>query len=250
MPAYLRFCEVNKMLEVKKFAGNYKEILPLADVYMRSYNELSKGYKTKEEMALYTKFSFIKKLEGWAINQEKGNEPFIYVLHQNGQPCGIMRLNPIPQDYRRISSELKAKELENGELDGWRVARNRQIQYVADPHFDENTLILNQIYLAPESQKQGLGTFFIKTVFQKLQKQGYDQFIVEYNDNNANGKKFHEDVLCAKKIAHTSDFDHITSKDAKTEFCLSPVSIGISRFSTVLQNIKTKEKAFTRTVGR
>ena len=141
MPAYLRFCEVNKMLEVKKFAGNYKEILPLADVYMRSYNELSKGYKTKEEMALYTKFSFIKKLEGWAINQEKGNEPFIYVLHQNGQPCGIMRLNPIPQDYRRISSELKAKELENGELDGWRVARNRQIQYVADPHFDENKFI-------------------------------------------------------------------------------------------------------------
>ncbi len=238
------------MLKVKKFAGNYKEILPLADVYMRSYNELSKGYKTKEEMALYTKFSFIKKLEKWAINQEKGNEPFIYVLHQNGKPCGIMRLNPIPEDYRYINQDLQAVEHETGELDGWKMARQRKIQYTRNPNYEKNTLILNQIYIAPEAQKQGLGTYFIKTVFQELQQKGFNQFIVEYNDNNTNGKKFHENVLCAKKVAHTSDFDHITSQNNKTEFCLSPVSIGISRFSDVLRNIAIKERFFTKVVGR
>lgn len=237
------------MLEVTKFAGNYKEILPLADVYMRSYNKLSETYKSKEEMALYTKFSFIKKLENWAINQAEGKEPFIFVLHNNGKPCGIMRLNPIPEDYRYINSKLQAVENEHGTLDGWKMARRRKIQYAKDPNYDNNTLILNQIYLAPESQKQGLGTYFIKTVFSKLQKQGYDQFIVEYNDNNANGKKFHEDVLCAQKIATTSDFDHITSRNNKTEFCLSPVSIGISRFSNVLRNVALKEKSFAKVVS-
>lgn len=238
------------MLEVRKFAGNYKEILPLADVYMRSYNKLSSTYKSSEEMALYTKFSFIKKLETWAINQANGNEPFIFVLYNKDQPCGIMRLNPIPKDYRKINSKLQATESENGMLDGWNIARLRQIKYDKDPQFDDNTLILNQIYLAPESQKQGWGTYFIKTVFGDLKKQGYDQFIVEYNDNNLNGKKFHEDVLCAKKIAHTTDFDHITSKKSKTDFCLSPVSIGISRISTVLREIETKERYFTKVVGR
>lgn len=238
------------MLKVKKFAGNYKEILPLADVYMRSYNELSKGYKSPEEMALYTKVSFIKKLEGWAINQAKGQEPFIFVLYNNDKPCGIMRLNPIPQDYRHINQNLQAIESENGELDGWKMARQRKIQYTKNPNYERNTLILNQIYIAPEAQKQGLGTYFIKTVFQGLQQQGYNQFIVEYNDNNTNGKKFHENVLCAKKVAHTSDFDHITSQNNKTEFCLSPVSIGISRFSDVLRNIAIKERSFTKVVGR
>ena len=237
------------MLEVKKFAGNYKEILPLADVYMRSYNKLSETYKSQEEMALYTRVSFIKKLENWAIRQADGKEPFIFVIYDNEQPCGIMRLNPIPQEYRQINSLLKATEHENGELDGWNMARNRNIQYSTSPQFEDNTLILNQIYLAPESQKRGLGTYFIKTVFNKLQKQGLDQFIVEYNDNNTNGKKFHEDVLCAKKIATTSDFDHITTQNGKTDFCISPVSIGISRFSQVLQNIAIKEKSFARVVS-
>ena len=37
------------MLEIKEFSGKCQEILDLADVYMRSYNELSNGYKTREE---------------------------------------------------------------------------------------------------------------------------------------------------------------------------------------------------------
>ena len=74
---------------------------------------------------------------------------------------------------------------------------------------------------------------------------GFDQFIVEYNDNNLNGKKFHEDVLCAEKIAKTTDFDHIVEKnDGHAEFCISPVTIGISNFSKVLKRIEAKEKLF------
>lgn len=237
------------MLRVEKFAGNYKEILPLADVYMRSYNKLSKAYKSPSEMALYTKHSFIKKLENWAINQAKGKEPFIFVLYNNDKPCGIMRLNSLPEDYRHFNSQLQAVEKERGALDGWNMARHRKIQYIKNPEYDNNALILNQIYLAPEAQNQGLGTYFIKTVFQGLQQKGYDQFIVEYNDNNTNGKKFHENVLCAQKIAHTSDFDHITSENGRTNFCVSPVSVGISRFSDVLRNIAIKERSFTKIVS-
>ncbi len=36
---------------------------------MRSYNELSKQYKSSAEMQLYTKGSFIKKLKTWAEKQ-------------------------------------------------------------------------------------------------------------------------------------------------------------------------------------
>jgi len=238
------------MLEVRKFAGNYKEILPLADVYMRSYNQLSSAYKSRAEMALYTKVSFIKKLENWAINQAEGKEPFIYVLYNNGKPCGIMRLNHISDDYRQINSDYQAVEKERGFLDGWQIARNRRIDYEKRFNFADNALILNQIYLAPEEQNKGLGTYFIKQVFSKLRELNYDQFIVEYNDNNVNGKKFHEDVLCARKIAHTTDLDHITtSRRGKTRFCLSPVSIGMSTFSKVLCNIAVRERYFTQHVG-
>lgn len=238
------------MLQVKKYSGSYKEILPLADVYMRSYNRLSEQYKSSAEMALYTKGSFIKKLKTWSNNQALGKEPFIFVLYNDNKPCGVMRLNPIPEDYRNIDAKLQANEYEHGILDGHTITRNRKIQYIKNPNYNANTLILNQIYLAPEAQKQGWGTYFIKSVFPELQKQGYNQFIVEYNDNNTNGKKFHENVLCVKKIAHTSDFDHIVENNKGNEFCLSPVTIGLSSFSNVLSNIAAKEKHFTKVVGR
>ena len=92
------------MLQVKKFSGSVKEILPLADIYMRSYNELSKQYKTDAEMRLYTKGSFIKKLKTWAEKQKQGNEPFIFVLYDNENVCGVMRLNRIPEDYKNINN--------------------------------------------------------------------------------------------------------------------------------------------------
>ena len=237
------------MLQIKKFGGSVKEILPLADIYMRSYNGLSKNYKSSAEMALYTKGHFIKKLKTWAVNQQQGKEPFIFVLYHNDAPCGIMRLNEIPTDYRKIDRQMTAAENEHGLLDGWTISRQRKIHYVRYPRYDDNTLILNQIYLAPEAQKKGFGTAFIKQVIPLLQQKGYDQFIVEYNDNNFNGKKFHEDVLCAEKIAVTTDFDHVISDHDGTKFCISPVTIGMGRFSTVLKNIEAKEKIF-QTKGR
>ena len=232
------------MLQVKKFSGSVKEILPLADIYMRSYNELSKQYKSDEEMKLYTKGSFIKKLKTWAEKQKQGNEPFIFVLYNDEKICGVMRFNEIPSDYRNINN-LEASENEHGILDGWTISRKRKIQYLEDPQYTKNTLILNQIYLAPEAQKKGWGSSFMKMVIPTLQEKGFEQFIVEYNDNNANGKKFHEDVLCAKKIATTTDFDHIIeTNNGHSEFCISPVSIGISNFSKVLEKIEAKEKLF------
>lgn len=233
------------MLKVQKFSGSYQEIVSLADIYMRSYNNLSQNYKSEEEMALYTKGSFIKKLKGWAENQKAGKEPFIYVLYNNDKPCGIMRLNEIPASYRDINTKLEATEYEHGVLDNWVMTRYRKVQFVKEPNFTDNTLILNQIYMAPEAQKQGWGTYFMQQVIPELQKQGFEQFIVEYNDNNSNGKKFHEDVLCVQKIATTSDLDHITTdRNGKNNLCLSPVSIGISSFSKVLSNIAAKQQYF------
>lgn len=229
------------MLEVKKFSGNCQEILALADVYMRSYNELSKGYKSKAEMALYTKGSFIRKLKNWSNKQKEGNEPFIFVLHNDKTPIGFIRLNPMPDSYRQYDDSLTSKEYESGELDGWQIARFRKVHFTSRPQFDDNTLILNQIYMAPESQKQGFGSYFIDNVAKQMHSKGYDQFVVEYNDNNLNGKKFHENVLCAKKIAETSDYDHHT-----TEPCISQVTIGLSRFSTLIKNIAAKQQMFTQ----
>jgi hypothetical protein len=238
------------MLQIKKFNGSAKEIIALADIYMRSYNKLSENYKSKEEMALYTKGFFIKKLKTWSNNQQQGKEPFIYVLYNGENPCGIMRFNEIPASYRQMDDNLISQEKERGQLDGWEILRNRKIQYHKDPQYASNTLILNQIYLAPEAQKKGWGTYFIKNVIPQLQQAGYEEFIVEYNDNNANGKKFHQNVLCAKEIAHTTDFDHIINKDANSQFCLSPVTIGKSNFSSVLENISRKEKFFEQAKGR
>ena len=45
------------------------QILPLAEAYQRSYNKLSQGYKSLEEMALYTKGYFLKKL--WKMAEDK-----------------------------------------------------------------------------------------------------------------------------------------------------------------------------------
>lgn len=227
------------MLEVKKFKGNCQEILALADVYMRSYNELSRGYKSEAEMALYTKGSFIRKLKKWSNQQKDGNEPFIFVLYNNDAPIGFIRFNEMPKSYREYDNNLVAKEYERGELDGWQIARYRKVEYISDPHFDDNTLILNQIYMAPEIQKHGFGSYFIDHVAKQMRLKGYDQFVVEYNDNNLNGKKFHENVLCAKKIAKTSDYDHHT-----TEPCISQVTIGLSRFSNLIENIAAKQKIF------
>lgn len=235
------------MLEIKEFSGKCQEILDLADVYMRSYNELSNGYKTREEMALYTKGSFIRKLKKWSNQQKNGNEPFIFVLHNDNKPIGFIRLNPLPESYRQYNDNLTSQEYEGGELDGWQIARYRKIKFISDPQFDENTLILNQIYMAPEVQKQGFGTYFIGEVAKQMNDLGFDQFVVEYNDNNVNGKKFHEDVLCAKKIAKTTDFDHITIDDERqSQLCVSPVTIGISRFSTVRKNIAAKQQIFQK----
>ncbi len=233
------------MLEVKKFSGKCQEILSLADVYMRSYNELSKGYKSPAEMKLYTKGSFIRKLKNWANKQKDGQEPFIFVLHNDNKPIGFIRLNPLPESYRHYDKNLTSQEYEGGELDGWRIARYRKVHYTSRPQFDDNALILNQIYMAPEVQKQGYGSYFINQVAQKMRQKGFDQFVVEYNDHNLNGKKFHEDVLCAQKIAETDDFDHITvTKNKNAALCISPVTIGLSRFSDLIENIATKQKIF------
>jgi len=141
------------MLQVKKFSGSVKEILPLADIYMRSYNELSKQYKSHAEMQLYTKGSFIKKLKTWAEKQKQGDEPFIFVLYDNEKVCGVMRLNKIPEDYKNINN-LEAIEDEHALLDGWTMSRKRKIKYLKDPQYTENTLILNQIYLEQQSMYQ------------------------------------------------------------------------------------------------
>ena len=70
------------MLEVKKFAGNYKEILPLADVYMRSYNELSKGYKTKDGEIVVVIDKVLETIAQAFINDLISLGEALYFLHQ------------------------------------------------------------------------------------------------------------------------------------------------------------------------
>ena len=45
-----------------------EDLFELADAYKASYNTLSKDYKTPEEMELYTKEYFLRKLEKFPFN--------------------------------------------------------------------------------------------------------------------------------------------------------------------------------------
>lgn len=142
------------------------QILPLAESYQRSYNKLSEGYKSPEEMSLYTRGYFLKKL--WKMAGDKDSA--VAVLNVDGKPRGFVRFSPIPEYYTQAENG-QTKDMEKGMLDGFEFAWYRKVNFMRDVELNDRTLIVNQIYLDPQIQRHGLGTYLLSKTIPTLKEQ-------------------------------------------------------------------------------
>lgn len=225
-------------VSIKNLEPDMSQIKPLADAYLRSYNNLSAQYKTEEEMALYTKSYFLSKL--WKMAHDK--ESAVAVLWVDKNPVGFVRYSKVP-DYYKKPVDSVSSELEQGSLDGHDFAWVRKVEFNQDIKPDDKTLIVNQIYLDPAVQHHGLGTYLFSKTIPVLKKFGYENLIIEYNTNNQNAEKFYKGVGFSP-IAKTKDFDHIITKGDKTTFCVSDVEIAYTTIDNAIKSIEEKRKQY------
>ncbi|MBR1649172.1 MAG: GNAT family N-acetyltransferase [Alphaproteobacteria bacterium] len=225
-------------ISIRPLEKNISQILPLAESYQRSYNQLSSGYKKPEEMALYKKGFFIKKLRKIAEDENS----IVAVLNVDDNPRGFVRYSQIPQYYKHSADNL-TQDLEHGFLDGYEFAWYRKVHFNRDVKLDDKTLIVNQIYLDPQIQNQGLGTYLLQKTIPELKKQGFESLIIEYNAHNANAAKFYRGIGF-EPFALTKDFDHIIHPQAKTEFCVSDVEIAYTTIDRAIQKMSDKHLDF------
>lgn len=226
-------------VSISKLENKPEIILPLAKAYKRSYNKLSDGYKSPEEMKLYTEQVFIQKLKRFA--QDKDSQSAVLML--NDRPYGFVRYSYIPGYYKE-NQNGNSQDLETGYMDGYEFAWNRKIKFEKDVQLDDKTLIVNQIYLDPEIQRRGLGTYLFGQTLPKIKEQGFESLIIEYNAQNKNAERFYQ-TLGFEAFAHTQDFDHITRENNRANFCISDVKIAhatIDKTLRCVQNIENRKK--------
>lgn len=222
-------------ISIRSLEKKLSQILPLAEAYQRSYNKLSNGYKSQEEMALYTKGYFLKKL--WKMAENK--DSVVAVLYVDDKPRGFVRYSAIPEYYTN-PIDGKTSDTEKGMLDGFEFAWSRKVNFSRNVQLDNKTLIVNQIYLDPQVQRCGLGTYLLSKTIPELKKQGYESLIIEYNANNSNAEKFYKGIGF-KAFAKTQDFDHIIKKDGRTTFCISNVEIAHTTIDNALATMRDKQ---------
>jgi len=221
-------CRLEKKLSV---------ILPLAEAYQRSYNQLSSGYKSDAEMALYKRGYFLKKL--WKIAED--TQSVAAVLKIDDVPRGFVRYSKIPDYYTRVTDGT-AYETESGILDGYQFAWRRKIYFDQDIQLNKHSLIVNQIYLDPQIQRCGLGTLLLEKTIPALKKQGYNNLIIEYNANNANAEKFYK-TLGFSAFARTKDFDHIVQdENGRASLCISDVKIAHTTIDNIMAHIDDRHR--------
>ena len=229
---------IKMKISIKNLEPKLSQILPLAEAYMRSYNELSHQYKTDEEMSLYTKSYFLRKL--W--NMAEDGESAVAVLWADEKPGGFVRYSKVPEYYKKPISNTSS-DFEQGTLDGYEYAWVRKINFEQDAELGDKTLIVNQIYLDPVLQHHGLGTYLFGKTLPILKEHGYESLIIEYNANNKNAEKFYKGVGFTP-IAKTKDFDHIIEKDSKTIFCVSDVDIAYTTIDNSMKCIQNTRKKY------
>ena len=212
-------------------------ILPLAEAYERSYRKLSEGYKSEAEMALYKRGYFLKKL--WKIAED--TQSIAAVLLLDGTPRGFVRYSKVPAYYTQAVNN-QAAEMESGQLDGYEFAWCRKVHFDRGVCLNDRTLIVNQIYLDPQIQRCGLGTFLLENTIPALRQQGFDNLIIEYNANNKNAEKFYQTMGVAA-FARTQDFDHILrNSSGRTVFCISDVKIAHTTIDHALERIEERRR--------
>ena len=208
-----------------------EDLFELADAYRESYNTLSEDYKTPEEMELYTKKYFLRKLEKFRKGQ---NESPVFVAKVDGKPVGFLRFSPIEEYYKNHKNGV-AKNKEIGELDGHQYEWERKIEFSKDIKLSDKTAILNQIYIDPKHQKHGVGEALFNHAMPEMKKQ-YDDFIVELNSGNEGARTVYGKVLTAQEIARTQDLDHIL----KGRKYISPVTMVHAKVDAAIDNLKDR----------
>lgn len=232
-------------LNIVPLKNNNEMIIPLARAYHRSYNELSRGYKSPAEMALYTQDIFVSKLQRFAADTSSQTA----VVTADGVPMGFMRLSRIPEYYKNpVNGQTSEPEI--GEMDGHSFAWERKVTFDKEIKLDDKTLIINQLYLDPSIQRRNVGTFLLEQTLPKLKQRGFDSLILEYNAHNHNAEKFYQ-TLGFEAFARTRDFDHILPHPkGGAEFCLSDVKIAYTTIDNALaQAQKVKGKAISKLTG-
>ncbi len=229
------------MNEVKPYDGKLKTILDLSQAYYNSYVTLSKEYKCQKEMALYKKGTFIKKLKNIAIDKSS----ITYMYLENNQPLGFIRFSPI-EDYYKNTAQKNAQS-ESGVNNGYNYFWQRKLIFNQENPMSDKTLILNQIYLDPSIQSKGVGRLLLEKTLHIIKKQGYKDFIVEYNTNNTKAKKFYQHSIGLEEIGSTKDFDNIITKP--TKICMSPVSIGYTTIKKAMGILKTASQVQQKREG-
>ncbi len=226
-------------ISITRLEKKLSQILPLSEAYQRSYNKLSEQYKSPEEMALYSRGYFLKKL--WKMAED--NESVVAVLNINGTPRGFVRYSAIPE-YYTAPINGQSRDMEKGMLDGFEFAWYRKINFERNIKLDKKTLIVNQIYIDPEMQHLGLGTHLLNRTIPELKKHGYESLIIEYNANNTNAEKFYRGIGFSA-FATTQDFDHIIKKDGQTTFCISDVAIAHTTIDNAIASMRNKQLSKT-----
>lgn len=229
-------------IAIKNLTNDEALLEPLTHVYRRSYNTLSKAYKSPEEMALYTNQVFYHKLKRFAKESESNSNAQTFVVMGDDRPVGFVRYSLIP-DYYKNNVNGETRDKESGVLDGYEYAWYRKVKFVDDVKLDNSTMILNQIYLDPSVQRHGLGTYVLSKTLPKIKEQGIKNLILEYNTDNKNAEKFYH-AFGFRALADTQDLDHILDVEGKAKLCISDVKMVQVPVDVALEkaNAKMEEK--------
>lgn len=198
--------------------------------YAESYCSLSKNYKTPDEMSFYTLDYFKNKV----LCMLKDKTSDVFVLSNRDNVLGFIRFSPIPDPYKKANGggyyTESCEMCHSGVLVHW----IRSAYFKPNTKLDDNTVVLNQIYLHPDIQKQGIGTRFLDKVL-PLIEQKYSDLIVEYNQNNKYAISFYQG-LGIREVAKTQDLDQITP----TKDYFSSVGIGYAPISVIRKHLAKK----------
>lgn len=225
-------------VSISKLQNREADLASLAEAYRNSYNKLSEGYKSPQEMALYTYDYFYQKVKRFAAENESSSLSRTFVVKLDEKPVGFVRYSRIPEYYKQ-NENGQTKDLEHGMLDGYEYAWYRKVKFVDDVKLDDSTMILNQIYLDPSVQRHGLGTYILAQTLPKMKEKGVRNLILEYNIENKNGEKFYNS-FGFRPLADTEDLDHILHDGQKTKFCISKVKMVHVPVGTALEHANKK----------
>lgn len=240
-------------LSITNLKNDEPTVCKLSEAYRNSYNKLSEGYKSPEEMALYTFDYFYHKVKRFALENEQSSMARTFVVAIDDAPVGFVRYSRIPEYYKQNPGS-QTQELEKGMMDGYEYAWYRKVNFVDNVKLDDSTMILNQIYLDPSVQRHGLGTYILAQTLPKMKEKGVKNLILEYNSSNINGERFYG-AFGFKALAETQDLDHIIKEqNGHTKFCVSnvkmvhvPVDIALEKANTKLE---IKQKAHKNKLGQ